>query len=252
VVTQAPSAASQPYSPPTLGDQSDDDNSGRRHRRVIGYLGLALPVLLVLLVRVRPNARSDHWSGDSISAYYWTGAVSLFVGLLASLSIFLLTYRGYDNASYKYDRAAATIAGFAAAVVAIFPTAPPRGIARLPWWGNWISTTHTVAAIILFSMFAVFCFWLFRKTGDFPTPADKKQRNAIYLVCGSGIVASMVWAIVARMSGHPIFWPESLAIGFFSWSWLVKGQAVSSIKSKLDAAKQQVVSTSTATVPPRV
>ena len=49
--------------------------------------------LLVQLVRLRPNAASDQWSGDSISAYYWTGAVSLFVGLLGALSLFLLRKR---------------------------------------------------------------------------------------------------------------------------------------------------------------
>jgi hypothetical protein len=160
---------------------------------VIGYLGLALPILLVQVQRLRPNAPSDQWTGDSISAYYWTGAVSLFVGLLAALSLFLLTYRGYANESYKYDRGAAIIAGIAAAVVALFPTSPPRGLAPLPWWGDWIEKTHMLAAVILFSMFAVFSLWLFRKTapGEQP-PADKTRRNAIYLLCGFGIIGSML------------------------------------------------------------
>ena len=237
MLTQAPPNASQ-HPPP---DQRPDDMSGRRHRQVIGYLGLALPILLVQMVRLRPNAASDQWSGDSISAYYWTGAVSLFAGLLAALSLFLLTYRGYANESHKADRAAAIIAGIAAAIVAIFPTTPPTGSAALPWWTDWISKTHTVAAIILFSMFAVFSLWLFRKTASGEQPAaDKKRRNAIYLFCGIGILVSMAWAFVAGQSGSSIFWPESFALGFFAWSWLVKGQAVHSIKSTLGAAKDKV------------
>ena len=240
MLTEPPPTASQLTSPDP-GD-APDDLSGHRHRQVIGYLGLALPILLYQFVKLRPNAKSDEWLDNSISAYYWTGAVSLFVGLLAALSLFLLTYRGYANESHKYDRAAAIIAGIAAALVALFPTTPPSGSVPLPWWGDWISKTHTVSAIILFTMFAVFSLWLFRKTalGEQPSPG-KRLRNAIYLVCGIAIVASMVWAFVARQSGNSIFWPESSALVFFALSWLVKGNAHRSIGSTLAAAKDKLV-----------
>ena len=232
MLTRAPATAAR-YRPPKPGERPDDI-SGRAHRQAIGYLGLALPIMLVQMVRLRPNAPSDNWSGDSISAYYWTGAVPLFAGLLAALSLFLLTYRGYANESYKYDRAAAVIAGTAAAVVALFPTWPPSGVAPLPWWADWIGVTHIVAAVTLFSMFAIFSLWLFRKTAPGEQPSrDKRLRNGIYLGCGLGIVASMVWAVVARRMGHSIFWPESFALIFFACSWLVKGQALDSIRALL-------------------
>ena len=217
-------------------EQRPDDLSGHAHRQVIGYLGLALPILLVQAERWRPNAPADLWRGDSISAYYWTGAVSLFVGLLAALSLFLLTYRGYANESYKYDRGAAIVAGVAAAFVAVFPTTPPAGVPPLPWYGDWVSVIHAAAAIILFSMFAVFSLWLFRKGGpEGEREADKKRRDAIYLLCGIGILASMGWAVVAGRSDRSIFWPESLALGFFAWSWLTKGRALRSVKTTLGA-----------------
>jgi hypothetical protein len=239
MLTKAPAAATR-YAPPEPG-QRFDDRSGHRHRQVIGYLGLALPILLVQMVRLRPNALADQWTGDSISAYYWTGAVSLFVGLLAALSLFLLTYRGYANEYYKYDRAAAIIAGIAAALVAIFPTSPPSGLAPLPWWSDATSKMHAVAAILLFSMFAVFSLWLFRKTSSGEQPsAEKTRRNTIYLVCGIAIVVSMVWAVFAGRVGRSIFWPESFALVFFAWSWLTKGQALRSIRSTLDTAKDKV------------
>jgi hypothetical protein len=238
MLTQTPPAASQ-YSPPPPGEHPDD-LSGRSHRQVIGYLGLALPILLMLLVRLRPNPATDKWLGDSISAYYWSGAVSLFVGLLAALSLFLLTYRGYANAYHKYDRGAAIIAGIAAALVALFPTTPPSGITPLTWWASWINATHMAASITLFSMFAVFSLWLFRITaGSGEPPADKKRRNAIYLLCGVGILVSMAWAVVAHNMDRPIFWPESCALFFFAWSWLVKGEALDSISSTLRAAKEK-------------
>ena len=240
MLTEPPPAAAQ-HSPPPPG-QAPDDLSGHRHRQVIGYLGLGLPILLVQFVKLRPNAEADEWIGRSISAYYWTGAVPLFVGLLAALSLFLLTYRGYANEDHKWDRAAAIIAGIAAAFVALFPTTPPSGIVEaLPWWADWIATTHVTFAIVLFSMFAVFSLWLFRKTrpGEQPSPG-KKLRNAIYLICGIAIVASMVWAFVARRSGKSIFWPESSALVFFALSWLVKGNAHRSIGSTLAAAKEKI------------
>jgi hypothetical protein len=234
VLTTPPPAAAA-YTPPEPG-QRPDDLSGHTHRQVIGYLGLALPILLVQAERWRPNAPSDQWRGDSISAYYWTGAVSLFAGLLAALSLFLLTYRGYANESYKYDRGAAIVAGVAAALVTIFPTTPPAGI-TLPWFRDWISEVHAMAAIVLFSMFAVFSLWLFRKTGpEGEKEEDKKRRDTIYLLCGIGILASMAWAVVAGQSRHSIFWPESLALVFFAWSWLTKGRALHSVKATLGAA----------------
>src|SRR5436190_21041172 len=144
MLTQVPPAASQ-HARPAPGERPDDI-SGHTHRQVIGYLGLALPIVLVQVVRLRPNAPSDQWSGNSISAYYWTGAVSFFVGLLAALSLFLLTYRGYDNASRIYDRAAAIVAGVAAALVAIFPTTPPSGMETLPWWSHAVAVVHGTAA----------------------------------------------------------------------------------------------------------
>jgi hypothetical protein len=238
MLTQAPPAFAQ-YSPPPP-DQRPDDLSGHRHRQVIGYLGLALPILLMVTVRLRPNAPADQWTSESVSAYYWTGAVSLFVGILAALSLYLLTYRGYANESHKYDRGAAIIAGAAAALVALFPTSPPLGITP-PWWGPWVNSVHMLAAITLFSTFAVFSLWLFRKTAPGEQPSDdKRRRNVIYLVCGIAILASMISAVVASRLGRSLFWPESSALFFFALSWLVKGRAVRSIKSTIGAAKDKV------------
>jgi hypothetical protein len=227
---------------PAASNEVSDDLSGHAHRQVIGYLGLALPILLVQAERLRPNAPSDAWAGSSISAYYWTGGVSLFVGLLAALSLFLLTYRGYANAAGRYDRAAALVAGSAAAVVSLFPTTPPAGLAsRLPWWRDWMGTTHAVAATILFATFALFTLWLFRLGTPSDTPtAEERRRDAIFLVCGIGILASMAWAATSRWSGRSIFWPESSALGFFAWSWLVKGRALRSVKSTVGAAAAKV------------
>jgi hypothetical protein len=75
-------------------------------------------------------------------------------------------------------------------------------------------------------MFAVFALWLFRITpSGKEAPADKRWRNKVYLVCGTVIVASIIWAGIAGLNGRPIFLPESVALVAFAVSWLVKGYA---------------------------
>ncbi|MGB5473941.1 MAG: hypothetical protein WBQ78_10740 [Gammaproteobacteria bacterium] len=206
-----------------------DDLSDHAHRQLIGYIGLLLPLILIFMAVVRDGVAQ--WrSLESISAYYYTGAVAAFVGMLVALALFLFTYRGYSNRYYWADRAASSIAAVAALGVAIFPTAAPDGVPVLFWWSPLTGILHYVFAIILFVMFAVFALWLFRirPAGEEVTP-DKRWRNRVYLLCGILIVASIVWAGVAGKNGRSIFWPESAALIAFAVSWLVKGYAHTTI-----------------------
>jgi succinate dehydrogenase/fumarate reductase cytochrome b subunit len=233
-LTQPPPAAQQ-YTPPTAKPSAPDDLSGRSHRQLIGVLGLALPIVLVVIAGIRPNDEATRWIlQDSISAYYYTSAIAAFVGLLVALALFLLTYRGYANKYQWADRAAAVTAGVAALGVAFFPTTAPLPTLQLPWWTPTFRIVHYAFAVVLFTMFAVFSLWLFRlTTGGREKPRDKRLRNAFYLGCGIVIVASMVWAGVAGAKGSPIFAPESLALVAFAASWLVKGEAPTMIAEKL-------------------
>ena len=200
-----------------------DDLSGDAHRRLIGWIGLVLPALLVGFAIERDGLA--RWKSlESISAYYYTGAVTLFVGMLVALALFPFTYRGFDNAYHKADRAAAIVAGAAALVVALFPTAVPADITPLTWWRPWTGVLHHAAAIVLFAMFAVFALWLFRLRPDGRTETTG-WRNKIYLGCGAVIIACIAWAGVNAKAGREIFAPESIALIAFSFSWLVKGYA---------------------------
>ena len=211
-----------------------DDQSDHAHRQLIGYIGLVLPILLILIAVLRDGV--VRWrSLESISAYYYTGAVAAFVGMLVSLALFLFTYRGYKNKYYWADRAASMTAAVAALGVAFFPTAAPDGVATLSWWSTTTGVLHHVFAVVLFAMFSVFALWLFRITqsGEEALP-DKRWRNRVYLSCGIVIVASVIWAGVAGLNGKSIFWPESVALIAFAVSWLVKGYAYKTIA---DAAR---------------
>jgi hypothetical protein len=206
-----------------------DDLSSNAHRQLIGYIGLMLPFLLIIVAVSRDGM--ELWrSLESVSAYYYTGAVAAFVGMLVALALFLLTYRGYGNEHHRADRWVASTAACAALLIAFFPTKAPAGVPPLTWWTPSMGVIHHVAAIVLFAMFAAFALWLFRLTAAGEQPdADKRWRNVVYLSCGVVIVLCIGWAVFNGLNGKPIFWPESIALIAFAVSWLVKGYALKTI-----------------------
>ena len=163
---------------------------------------------------------------NSISAYYHTGAVAVFVGVLFALALFLLTYRGYKG--HWADRVVGFIGGVCALGVALFPTGAPGDVSEPTWWSPTMRTIHYVAAASLFIVFIVFSLWLFRKSSvprGQPLPPDKRRRNFVYLLCGLAMIACVLWAGSSYFTNQPIFWPEAIALWAFAISWLVKGYA---------------------------
>ena len=77
-------------------------------RRAIGFIGIGLPVVLVVGVLL-----VDHEFLDSISGYYYSPMRGVFVGAMCAVGAFLLSYRGYD----RLDNLTATAAGVAAVAV---------------------------------------------------------------------------------------------------------------------------------------
>jgi len=210
---------------PAIADA--DDRSGHRHRKIVGFLGLFLPLLLYLLYAWRPIDGQPRWRLlGSVSAYYHTGAVTVFVGVLIALSLFLFSYKGYANRNGRRDRMAALIAGTAAAIVALVPTVVPDGVAEPDWYADWMRPAHYASAAVLFLSFIFFSLVLFPQSAvpsEERTP-DKRQRNTIYRICGAVMIVSVVWAAIAGSREQPIFWPEVFAIVAFAVSWLTKGR----------------------------
>ncbi len=214
--------------------------SYQTHRRIIGCLGLLLPPLLYLLAGLRHTKGLEPWELlNSLSAYYYTGAVAVFVGVLFALSLFLFTYPGYKGISA--DRIVGMVGGLAALGVALFPTTAPDGVLAPAWWRDATRTIHYASAVILFGAFILFSLWLFRKS-DKPNPSDrspgKKLRNVVYLVCGCIMIGCMIWAGSSHFTGSPIFWPEAIALWAFAISWLVKGEVYAPIVRKAQSIWQ--------------
>lgn len=219
--------ASGPGPDPASGASRPLALSHQAHRQLIGYLGILLPVILLALAGLRPTPGLPIWEPlDSVSAYYYTGAVAAFVGVLFALALFLFTYGGYENV--RADRVVAKVGAVCALCVALFPTAAPAGLPEPSWWGKTTRTIHYLSATCLFFTFIVFSLWLFRKTSVPPgrkVPAGKRRRNRVFLVCGWVMVANVLWAGSSYFTGAPIFWAEVFALWAFAVSWLVKGYA---------------------------
>lgn len=218
------------------------DLSQQAHRRIIGVLGFLLPILLYLVAGLRPNAPLPRWTFlDSVSAYYYTGAVGIFVGVLFALSLFLFTYPGYEHV--LADRVVGCVGGAAALGVALCPTTAPKGLSPLPWWNSGLRTVHYVSAIILFLSFILFAVWLFRKSNvpKQKQPLDKQRRDRVCLWCGVVMIGSVIWAASSLITDAPIFIPEASAIVAFAISWLVKGEAYQPVLSAIHHLRSKTI-----------
>ena len=101
---------------------NNDAFTYRRIRRIIGYLGIFLPVILVILSLISFFKTSLQFS---ISHYYYTNLREIFTGTLSAVGIFLIRYKGYGNSSiWKNDNFLTNVAGVMAIGVALFPTNP--------------------------------------------------------------------------------------------------------------------------------
>ncbi|MFT5884240.1 MAG: multisubunit Na+/H+ antiporter MnhF subunit [Arcticibacterium sp.] len=219
-------------------------NSYLSIRKLIGTLGLMLPIILIALEK-------EYLS--SISHYYYTKTSVFFIAILFSFGILLISYRGYEKdekTEYFSDNFITKVGGFAILLVVFFPTkcigSNSPEIAAMcdtgiyPLYGHmdkWKSIIHFASAgIFLFTM-----GWMsiFRFTKGPKTP-DKIIQHRIYKICGY-----IIWACIAvlgvefliqlfnegfQITKIDVFIMETVAIFAFGISWLVKGEAMKDIE----------------------
>lgn len=205
-------------------------------RKLIGVLGFLLPFILILgtfqfggCCEIQP----------SISDYYHTNMRDVFIAYMGSLSIFLLSYRGYDLT----DRIVSALAGIFGLTLALFPTwldvDPLTGELRpCNIWCNVnppyaIGYIHLIAAGLFILSLAISSLFLFTKGETSPTP-QKLIRNKIYTISGYimlGCLALLIlyFALPDSITESlqwlkPVFWLETIAFLAFGFAWLVKGE----------------------------
>lgn len=187
-------------------------------RRVVGVLGVLLPLLLVVgcFVLGAPTILQD-----SISDYYGTVMRNVFVGVLFTIGWFLFTYRGYERS----DDIAGDIACASMLCVALFPITSESAAVR---------AVHLVSAGVLFLVLSYFSLVLFTKSQSARQAKEKQIRNWIYRFCGTlmllciaGIgIYYLALQTTAVSDIRPVFWLESIALWAFGWSWFVKGETL--------------------------
>ena len=188
-------------------------------RCVIGWLGMALPWIVLLL-----SLSFGYGFPDSISeTYFRDPCITPFMIILGSAGVLLCCYRGYD----PLDDVLNTVAGIFGLGVCLFPcaatNAPVVGTFQIPT--DISNIFHMVSAIGFFGILAFNSLFQFTKGSDNPTP-NKKKRNIVFRVCGFGMIASFVLLPLATFGllpiPHVIWIIETIALTFFGISWLTK------------------------------
>lgn len=182
-----------------------------RLRCMLGWLGLLLPWIVVLLLWMFP---------ESISATYYTyEAGPVFMIILGSASFLLISYKGYDT----FDDILNTFAGCFGLMICIFPCSNPEltnvGTFQLP--DNVSGIIHNCSAVGFFGCLSFNSLFRFTKHGDLPLTKNKKKRNIIYIVCGVGMIAAFTLFLVPNFF-IKVWLIEAIALFFFGISFLTK------------------------------
>ncbi len=187
-------------------------------RKAIGFIGVALPVVLVVGTNIVGDVNGI---GSAISWYYVTSMGDLFVGAMCGVGLFMFFYAGYG----PVDNWTGNVAGITALGVALFPAAGD--------FPAWVRAVHLTSATTFFLTLTFFSIYLFTKTepGKEPTPR-KIKRNRIYVACGVVMLAALLVIaldmldILSVASKSFVFWGETVALEAFGISWLTKGEAI--------------------------
>lgn len=199
-------------------------------RRLIGILGIALPIIVVAGGFIQDGTAIQ----GSISGYYYTNMHDFFIGILCGVSIFLLSYKGYK----KIDDIIGNMSGVFALGMMIFPTSMFSGkVVKVGMFlidDNISEYIHLTFGALFFLSLSFNSIFLFTKRGPGVLSKEKKRRNIIYRICGIvmilAIVCISVYMIFLRNTFiskiNPVLILESIALISFGISWLVKGNTL--------------------------
>jgi len=200
-------------------------------RRSIGVLGILFPFILAL---GNYFFFECHQILPTISDYFHTRMMTIFVAIQSMISIFLWTYRGPKGE----DKHWATLASVLCLGIALFPN-DLKEVVKVcnDYTAHSQDTLHHICAISMFLILAYFSLFLFTKTNknlhdvSDPDIQLKLKRNNIYKTCGYVILLSIFLVGVGYLLSRNgvnvpttyIFWLESVALFAFGLSWITKG-----------------------------
>lgn len=203
----------------------------RRLRCTIGWLGMLLPWIVLLMSNVY-----GYGFPDSISAtYYIPTCITPFMIILGSAGLLLFSYKGYNT----QDDVICSVAGLFAIGICLFSCATKGLIERWPELAHLANVgtfqlaphisgiIHNICAIGFFGLLAYNSLFLFTKsvTKDKTKMGERKRkRNVIFRVCGIGMVVSLIAIVpISIFEWWGGVWViETIALTFFGISWLTK------------------------------
>ncbi|MFZ0455776.1 MAG: hypothetical protein WAM24_18665 [Ignavibacteriaceae bacterium] len=170
---------------------------------------------------------------DSISAYYYSNMRDILTGLLVGISLFLITYKGYE----LRDRLAAIISGIAGLGVAIFPcesrVEPSSAVGLFQLAHPLEGYLHYGSSALFFTLLGIISYFLFTLGDKENWTKRKKIRNIIYRACGVVILVSLLTlAVLSIILGDELLttaWTlvfETIMLLAFGISWIVKGESL--------------------------
>jgi hypothetical protein len=213
-------------------------SNGCTLRKLIGVLGMLLPILLWLYLFIANDLTTPL---ESISHYHFTRAGTIFTIIVSLLAIFLIVYKGKEPIDFYLSLTAGTFALFAL----LFPTSNlcekcndilSKYCVTILDKSNSRELFHYISAGIFLLCLAAMSLFLFTKSNK---PVAKRgdnkiTRNRIYRVCGIIMIISLLFIFSGEklmlipssiyLKNHLTFWMETLAIEAFGFSWLVKGE----------------------------
>ena len=196
---------------------------------MIGLLGIALPFIVVLGSSIHGRLVIM----GSLSGYYYTNVRDFFVGLLCGVSLFLISYKGYET----IDNIITNTSGVLALGIVAFPASTFSGkIVRVGIFlipDDISQYLHLGFSILFLLLLAFNSIFLFTKHSGHPS-REKRMRNVVYTVCGIIMLSSVVCMVIYiaflthtfLSKAYPVLILESIALISFGVSWLVKGHTL--------------------------
>jgi hypothetical protein len=193
-------------------------------RRAVGWIGILLPLILIL-------GNALVFNGEpflhSISRYYHGGMRDVFVGGLCAMALFLFFYSGFD----RWENWAGTVAGIFAVGVAVFP------VANVGAESGPICVCHYICAFGLFLTLALYSMFLFSR--ERWCTGGKTHRTAVFhKLCGLIIIGCMLAVIVHSVVSDCdksqcvfVLVAETVALVAFGLSWLIENRV---LKTKVE------------------
>ncbi|WP_052158168.1 hypothetical protein [Lacinutrix jangbogonensis] len=228
-----------------LDYKKEDDiwlQNSKTLRKLIGVLGMALPILLIIITFLFFDLSRPI---ESISHYYYTRAGTVFTVILSLIAIFLIVYSGKESKDFYIS----TLAGVFALFVVFFPTGnlsetccdTLKAYSVTFINGNasagFRETFHLVSAALFLLLLSYMSFFMFTKSNKAKGHRGQKKviRNRIFRVCAGLIVISLIIILLGFTgiisadiyNGNQLtFWMETVAVESFGFAWLIKGEAI--------------------------